>query len=244
VVVVNAFMRLKTIALAGAAALCAAQAMALTGESIEERCARGAGYDAIAACSDIIGIGAGGAEIAWAYFDRARAYFDLKMYASAIDDLTEDLKRTPDDAEALENRGLAFSVLGDYVKVLQDFDRAIALQPSARMYRERCMLRAASGHELDDALEDCNKALSLKPDDANALDARCFVQFRDAAYAAAISDCSAALRANPRLASSLYVRGLAKLKAGDGSGSNADVTAAKALDPAVSDTYTNYGVGP
>ena len=38
----------------------------------------------------------------------ARAYFGLKLYASAIDDLTEDLKRKPGDAEALENRGLAY----------------------------------------------------------------------------------------------------------------------------------------
>jgi tetratricopeptide (TPR) repeat protein len=211
----------------------------------EERCAKGEGDDAITACSDVIGIGTGGPEIAWAYFDRARAYFDEKLYASAISDLTESLKRKPDDAEALENQGIAFSVLGDYAHALGDYDKAIDLQPNlARLYRERCGLRAASGHGLDDALEDCNKALALKPDEANALDARGFVQFRSGNYAAAIADCTAALARNPQLASSLYMRGLAKLKSNDASGGSADIAAAKALDPSIADTYTGYGVGP
>ena len=44
----------------------ATRAFALTGGTIEERCAKGEGYDSITACSDVIGIGTGGAEIAWA----------------------------------------------------------------------------------------------------------------------------------------------------------------------------------
>jgi len=56
--------------------------------ALEQRCATGTGESAVAACGDIIGIGTGGPEIAWAYFDRARAYFGLKLYASAIDDLS------------------------------------------------------------------------------------------------------------------------------------------------------------
>jgi tetratricopeptide (TPR) repeat protein len=226
-----------------AAALVASSAAAL--DTIEQRCAKGEGDDAITACSDVIGIGTGGADIAWAYFNRARAYFDEKLYASAISDLTESLKRKPDDAEALENQALAFAALGDYVHALGDYDKAVELQPNlARLYRERCMLRVAGNHGLDDALEDCNKALALTPDEANALDARGFVQFRSGNYAAAIADCTAALARNPQLASSLYVRGLAKLKSNDVTGGNADIASAKALDPSIADTYTAYGVGP
>jgi len=76
------------------------------------------------------------------------------------------------------------------------------------------------------------------------MDARCFVQFRTAAYPAAISDCSAALAANPKLASSLYLRGLAKKKTGDATGGEADATAAAALDRSVADSFASYGVGP
>jgi tetratricopeptide (TPR) repeat protein len=221
----------------------AAQAIAQT--AVNERCAKGEGEDAITACSDIIGIGLGGPETAWAYFDRARAYFGLGLYASAIDDLNEELKRKPNDAEALENRGLAMIQFGDPRRAIDDFDKVIDLQAaSASALRERCWARAASNHDVDDALDDCNKALSQKPADAAALDARCFVQFRNAAYPAAIADCSAALAANPKQASSLYLRGLAKKKSNDAAGGQADVTAAAALDPSIADTFANYGVGP
>lgn len=241
--VVNVRMRLNTIALASVALLFAAPASAQT--ALDARCAKGEGYDAIAACSDIVGIGLGGPEVAWAYFDRARAYFGLGLYASAIDDLNEELKRKPNDAEALENRGLALIQFGDPRRAIDDFDKVIDLQPSsASALRERCWARAASNHDVDDALDDCNKALTQKTNDAQTLDARCFVQFRNAAYAAAIADCTSALGADPKLASSLYLRGLAKKKSGDAKGGEADVTAAAALDPNIADTFAGYGVRP
>src|ERR1041385_7093615 len=81
-------------------------------DSHDDRCAAGQGESAIAACSEVIGIGEG-PQLAWAYFNRARAYFNAKLYASAIDDLGEVLSRRPDDVEALENRALAFQALGD-----------------------------------------------------------------------------------------------------------------------------------
>ncbi len=223
--------------------LIASSAIAQT--SLAERCARGHGEDAITACSDVIGIGTGGAEIAWAYFDRARAYFDARLYASAIADLTDALRLKPDDSEALENRGLAFLALDDFRHAIHDFNRVVDLKPaSADGFRERCWARAASGRDLDDALADCNQALTLKPGDAAARDARCFVEYRTAAYAAAMTDCTAALTANPKRASSLYLRGLARAKSGDAAGGAADIAAAQSLAPAIADTYAGYGVKP
>jgi tetratricopeptide (TPR) repeat protein len=224
-----------------AATLFAAPSLAQT--ALEQRCATGAGEGAVAACSDIIGIATGGPEIAWAYFDRARAYFGLKLYASAIDDLREDLKRKPDDAEALENRGFAYLAIDDYGRAIDDFGKVIDLRPaSANAFRERCFARAATGRHLDDALKDCNQALKLG--DRAALDARCLIGYRVGQYAAAIEDCSAALAANPKLASSLYLRALAKTKSGDAAGGEADRTAALSLDPSIADTFANYGVRP
>jgi tetratricopeptide (TPR) repeat protein len=241
--VVNPSMPLKPVAIACTAMLFAGPALAQA--ALQERCAKGAGEDAITACSDIIGIGTGGTEIAWAYFNRARAYFGLKLYASAIDDLSEELKRKPEDPEALENRGLGFIQLGDLKHAIGDFSKVIDLQPSsASALYERCWAWAAADRELDDALGDCNKALALKPADAATLDARCFVQFRKAAFGAAIADCSTALIANPKLASSFYLRGLAKKKTGNAVGGAADAAAAASLDPSIADIFANYSVSP
>jgi tetratricopeptide (TPR) repeat protein len=209
-----------------------------------DNCARANGDGAIAACSEIIAAG-DGAEVSWALFDRARAYFNAKMFGSAVDDLTDVLHFKKDDVEALENRGLAFLAMDDYGRALDDFSDVIKLQPtSVRAWRERCWAHAAAGRDLDDAMEDCNKALSLKSSDAGALDARCFVQLRLKAYAAAIADCTAAAAADPQVASSRYLRGVAKNKAGDVMGGDADIDAARARDPDIAQTFANYGVKP
>lgn len=230
---------MKIIPLVLSAALFAAPVLA---DSDADRCAAREGNAAIAACSDVIGIG-GGPELAWAYFDRARAYFNMKLYASAADDLTEVLKLKPGDVQALENRGLAYIALGYYQQAIADFNALAELQPQEFKWpRERCWARAAAGRDLDDALEDCNKALALHPGDSGAFYARCLVQYRNAAYAASIADCSAALAADPKFASSLYVRGLAKRKTGDVAGGDADVAAAKSLAPRIGDTYAAIGV--
>ena len=217
---------------------------ALAQGSDTERCAKGEGEGAIAACSEIIAAGQG-ADIAWALFDRARAYFNAKMYGSAISDLTDLLQTKPDDVEALENRGLAFQALDDYQHAIGDFGRVTELQPaSATGFRERCWARAAWNRDLDDALEDCDHALSLKPGDALALDARCFVEFRKTAYAAVVSNCSAALASNPSLASSYYLRGVVRRKSGDPIRGDADIDAARARDAEIARTFALYGVKP
>jgi tetratricopeptide (TPR) repeat protein len=226
--------------LISAAALCATGALAGPNE---DACAAAQGERAIAACSEVIGISEG-PEVAWALFNRARAYFNAKLYASAILDLTDVLRLKPNDTQALENRALAYQAISDYGRAIDDFDTLVDLQPQvATWVRERCWARAATGRHLDDAMDDCNKALALNPRDAAAHDARCFVEYRSGAYAAAIADCTAALASNAKLASSLYVRGLAKRKTNDAS-ADADFASAKSLAPEIADTYADLGVRP
>lgn len=209
-----------------------------------DRCTTAQGEGAIAACSEIIAAG-DGADVAWAQFDRGRAYFNAKMYGSAISDLTDVLHLKPADIEALENRALAFLAMDDYPHATSDFSRLIDLQPQqAKWFRDRCFARAVSKRDLDDAMEDCNQALTLRPGDASALDARCFVQMRAAAYALAIADCSAAIAANQTAASSYYLRGVAKIKTGDLARGDADLSTAKALDPEIAETFAVYDVKP
>lgn len=230
--------------LAGALALVAFTAAVSAENRDADRCIAGEGEAAIASCSEVIAAGSG-AEIAWAFFNRGRAYFKAKMYGSAVGDLSEALRLKPDDIEALENRARGFLALGDYGRAVGDFDRMIKLQPaSTPALVGRCWARAASGRDLDDAWEDCNQALALKPGDAAALDARCFVDVRRAAYPPAIADCTAAKDTDPNLASALYLRGVAKHKSGDHVGGDTDIDQARARDPDIVHTFLLYGVKP
>ncbi len=218
-------------------------ALAQTGDA--ERCTKGDSAGAIAACSEIIAARDEPGDVSWAYFNRARAYFNAGMYGSAISDLSEVLRTKPKDVEALENRGLAFQALHDFAHAIGDFGRILDLQPSsADAFRQRCWARAAWNRDLNDALEDCDQALTLKPDNALALDARCFVQFRKAAYTLVEADCSAAIAANPNLASSYYLRGLGRRKSRDAMRGDADIDSARARDPEIARTFSLLGVKP
>src|SRR6185503_1678797 len=108
--------------------LLSASAFAQTSDA--GNCTKAEGESAIAACSEIIAAG-DGAEVSWALFDRARAYFNEKMYGSAVDDLTDVLRFKPNDTQALENRGLAFLAMDDYGRAIGDFGKVIDLQPTS-----------------------------------------------------------------------------------------------------------------
>jgi tetratricopeptide (TPR) repeat protein len=233
--------RFRFFVFAAAALLFAATASAQT--ALEQRCMQADGQDAIVACSDIIGAGSD-REASWAYFDRGRAYFHAKLYGSAISDFIDFLRYNPDNAGAFTLRGRAFLAMGDYDHAVNDFDSAADLQPgSADALREACWARAAGDHGLDTAVDDCTKALALKPGDPVILEARCFAQYRNAAYSTAVADCAAALRADPFDASALYLRGLAKKQAGL-PGSDGDLAAAATLNADIAATFEGWGVKP
>src|ERR1041385_6714774 len=104
-----------------------------------------------------------------------------------------------------------------------DYDRVIEADPSnAAGYKARCWARAVWGHDLSIAIEDCNQALQMKPDDADLLDSRGFADFRMGKIDEAIKDETAALALTPKQADALYVRGLAEVTKGDAIAGNAD----------------------
>ena len=48
---------------------------------------------------------------------------------AAIADYSRVIELAPDDAEAYNNRGLAYDALGDYEKALDDYQQAVRLRP-------------------------------------------------------------------------------------------------------------------
>ena len=141
----------------------------------------------------------------------------------------------------LFNRSVFYQKKSEYERSIEDLDQVIRLEPDTKnAFNHRCWARAVLNTALEMALSDCNAALSLKPDSAEALDSRGFVYLRLAQYEKAIADCTASLDRNPKLASSLYVRGLAKWRNGDTQGGEADIAAAIALDAKITDTFARF----
>jgi tetratricopeptide (TPR) repeat protein len=162
-------------------------------------------------------------------------------------DLEAASRALPQQAEAhLHIGGLYGSVdqpaaaVIEYSKWIDSHPRDNLLMPEA--LNSRCWNRALTGKELEQALNDCNAALKLKPNTAAFLDSRGLVYLRQNNYDKAIADYDAALHLQPKIAWSLYGRGVAKQRKGIEAG--ADISAATALEPKIADTARKYGITP
>jgi len=108
----------------------------------------------------------------------------------------------------------------------------------------RCFARALAGKELDEALADCNAALTLEPDTAAFFDSRGLVYLRRRDYDRAIADYDRAIDLHSKDPWSYYGRGVARLRKGLTADGHADIATATALQPKIAEEATKRGVGP
>ncbi len=122
-----------------------------------------------------------GPENAVAYYIRGIMYSAANDYERGISDFSRAIELKHDFADAYFYRGLAYSGLAlksgdnDHARVLADYDQAINFNPKfADAYNNRCYELYESSLYLK-ALPDCEKAVQLKPNEANFLDSRAAV---------------------------------------------------------------------
>ena len=97
--------------------------------------------------------------------------------------------------------------------------------------------------ELEQALADCNQAVSESPGDAWTPQCRGFVHLKLGRYAEALADYEAALAKKPSMLDALYGRGRARQLTGiDPAGAAADIAAARRSDPGIADTMALRGL--
>jgi tetratricopeptide (TPR) repeat protein len=180
-----------------------------------------------------------------AFSELGNGYAAKGQLDRAIEAYDRAIAIKPDFAIAYNNRGRIYDRRRDYTRAIADYDRAVRYAPdNVRALNDACWTRAVVGRELDKALVACDRAISLRPLNANYLDSRGFVYFRLGRFADAISDYSAALARDPKMAATLYMRGVAKLRLGEKASGNIDIAGAKVLNARVDAQFTGYGVKP
>jgi tetratricopeptide (TPR) repeat protein len=142
----------------------------------------------------------------------------------------------------------AYLSAGMFQESVDHFSAWIATHPKdealPNMLNGRCRARAALGHDLDQALADCDQALKLRPKTSLYLDSRGLVRLKLGQIDGAIADYDGALKLQPKLAWSLYGRGLAKRKKGLSAEGDADIQAATAIAPRIADEAKRFGLTP
>lgn len=106
-----------------------------------------------------------------ALLDRCSALLERKNYRAAISDATQALDLEPKLALAYNLRGSAIRGAGDLPRAIQEFDRAIALQPNPDNYFERGATYQLLGDHAR-AIADFDQVIRFLPDKSSAYFAR------------------------------------------------------------------------
>ncbi len=151
--------------------------------------------------------------------------------AAAIVQLTERIRRHPDDASAYNDRGRAYSHAGVWKRAIDDFTRALACDPTFLEALDNRALAHRMAGQIEQAIEDYGRALRLNPDSAHALARRAELLVLAEQYERAVADYTKAIELQPDWAGPRQARGLLLLQSGDVDGAIADLDEAIRLSP-------------
>ncbi len=103
---------------------------------------------------------------------RGMAYFAEGLYENSLDDFDRALEQDPGNAKAYHYRGTVRQALEDHEAAVADFTKSLELVPyqfDPLLARATSLGRLGRWHA---ALEDCDAALDLAPEDQHALEIR------------------------------------------------------------------------
>jgi Tfp pilus assembly protein PilF len=114
-----------------------------------------------------------------AYKLRGYAYLIDHRFERASADFQAALRLKPQDHEDLAGYAQSLSGQGKFQEAVVQYRKALEVAPARAPYwNGLCWARAGTGRHLDQALKECNRALSLQPGAAGALNSRGLVHLR------------------------------------------------------------------
>ena len=179
------------------------------------------------------------------YMHRGNAYARHGDFDHAIADHSEAIRLSPKDANSFYNRGYTYSHKGDHTRAVEDYSAGLALDANnSRLWGQRCWSRAIVGKQLQEAIDDCDKANSLAPKDSpNPWLSRIgLFEARTIRQGSCRLRCSVGVDEKSNIAEWLYGRGATKLKKGDSAGGNVDIERAKTIKADIAEDYVKYGI--
>lgn len=180
--------------------------------------------------------------LADSFFHLAAVHYNRHDYAKSLPYNERALALAPKSPTYLLTGYNINKKLGNHERALHALDLLVDYYPKhALFWNCRCWERAEQGR-MDDAMADCQQALKLKPNLAEALDTRAVLEMKLGRVDEALRDFEAALKIKPEQTPSLYGRGLAKRAKNDAAGGDADIAAALKRDKDVAGPFARQGL--
>ncbi|HEY2838110.1 MAG TPA: hypothetical protein VGJ26_03105 [Pirellulales bacterium] len=134
------------------------------------------------------------------YKMRGQVRLEKQDLEGSLADFTKITELSPHDAEACLMRATALQRLQRHDEAIAEVTKAIKLHGefSATLLNSRAYFRALAGTELDEALEDVERALDREHDNAAYLDTRAYILFLKGDHGKALIDMNRALMLTER----------------------------------------------
>jgi len=134
----------------------------------------------------------------------ASAYYYTLRYQDAKCVLDKILSLNPNDATALNNRGVLYEEFKRYEEALADFSRSLELSPDDPATLNNRGVTHSKLKRYKEALADYNRSLELRPDYPDTLDNRGTTHSKLKGYKEALADFSRSLELRPDNGGTLY----------------------------------------
>lgn len=168
--------------------------------------------------------------------------------ADKVDDAMALLPAEPDPTtdDGLQDALLRIEVLetgNRHDDALGYVDSLVEKRPrSAELRNARCWFLALRNQNLEQAMDDCSRAIELSSDPATYLDSRGMVHYRAGRFTEAAADYAGALAESPDIPSSLFMSGIVARKLGKKAEGDAAIAAARRIYPEIDHFYARYGI--
>lgn len=130
-----------------------------------------------------------------------------------LEELHEAIMREPDNALLYRERAIANMVLKQYLDALNDFSRAIVLEPTAENFEYRGIFFCEGGFYRD-GIVDFNRAIEIEPTRVRTYFIRGRAYGRMQEYRQAIEDLTKAIELDPQYSFSYLDRGIIYIRIG------------------------------
>ncbi|MCE2396545.1 tetratricopeptide repeat protein [Candidatus Poribacteria bacterium] len=165
-------------------------------------------------------------------FQQGNVFMMIGQINMAIEVYSRAIELNPNNPNAYNNRGVAYSAKGDFERTIEDYTKAIELNPNyAVAYSNRGGVYYLK-EEYESAIVDFTKATELNPDYAVAHNNRGVAYYLKEEYESAIADFSKAIELNPNYAIAYNNRGRA-YEPDSSSSKHAVIRAIKDYNPAI-----------
>ena len=163
--------------------------------------------------------------------------------AKAVEDFTKAIEIDPRDADAYNNRGIAYSSMNNYIPAIEDFNKAIEINPlKAQTYNNRGSAYMSMGN-ITRAIEDYDIAIKTDPNYPETYYNRAISYQTLGKYRQAIDDYDKLTEISDfNKAEALCNRGAAYSSSGDNMKAIEDYTRTIELNPGHAKAYFNRGV--